>query len=84
MDLRAEIVNLVHKCLRVSKPVMSPSLEPIVGQHDGYVNIATREVGNQYNNWSLKYLKVIKSLGEITDNEIDSYLGKVRLSRPSI
>ena len=82
-DPRPVIENVVAQCRRVSKPVSSDRLKPIVGQHNAFKGVNMQQQNDEYDTWNRQYLSVVKTMQPITDSVVDGYLGK-RACRPSI
>ena len=81
LDLR----NNVKRCELVDRQVETHApLAPLVGTHNPYSQILTRNANNERDNWNKEYLSIVKNLEAITNDYIDNCMGIIRAGRPSI
>ena len=81
---REQIEKAVAQCRHIGKPVQSPPLPPIAGQHDGFIAIKTQVGDNEYDNWNRNYCDLAKKLKPIDYDVVDGLLGEKRVDRPAI
>ena len=83
-ESREQLESLTENCLRVQKPIIDCPLEPIAGLHDAYRQITSRHAGNAYDTPNNDYFSIVAKLKPVTDDDIDEYLGDMRMCRTSI